>query len=209
MIKTIIADEHPIVFEGLKNIFKKSDIVVTEWAKDGDEIKQKIKKTNYDVLLLEISLPGRSGLEVLKQIKKIKPKLPVLIFSLLSEEQYGLRALRAGASGYLSKEASPDELKQAIYKVYRGNKYVSPILSEKLAFELDDNAQRNPHDKLSDREYQVMCMIASGKSVKQISEELHLSVKTISTYLSHIKQKMKMSTNSEITYYALKQKLVE
>ncbi len=210
MIKILIADDHTIVREGLKQILAETpDMVVSSEAKDGQEVLAKVAKNDYDVVLLDISMPGRSGLDVLKQLKIEHPKLPVLILSMYSEEQYAMRALRAGASGYMTKESAPDELIEAIRKVSRGRKYVSPSLAEKLAVSLELGDEKPPHEMLSDREYEVMSMIASGKTIKEIAEELSLSVKTISTYRTRILEKLNLKTNAAITHYAVQNRLVE
>jgi len=210
MIRILIADDHTIVREGLKQILAETrDMVVADEASNGQEVFAKVSKNEYDVVLLDISMPGRSGLEVLKQLKGERPKLPVLILSMYSEEQYAMRALRAGASGYMTKESAPDELIEAIRKVSQGRKYVSPSLAEKLAVSLELGEEKPPHEMLSDREYQVMCMIASGKTIKEIAEELSLSVKTISTYRSRILEKLNFKTNAAITHYAVQNRLVE
>jgi len=209
MIKILIADDHTIVREGLKQIVADvGDMMVADEAGNGQEALQKIREGDYDVILLDISMPGRSGLEVLKDIRAERPKLPVLILSMHSEEQYAVRALRAGASGYLTKASAPDELIGAIRKVSRGRKYVTASLAEKLALELDVDIRKPPHEMLSDREYQVMLMLASGKAVKEIADELCLSVKTISTYRSRILEKMNMKKNAELTLYAIQNSLV-
>ncbi|MBI5641386.1 MAG: response regulator transcription factor [Nitrospirae bacterium] len=193
MIRILIADDHTIVREGLKQILAETpDMIATGEASNGQEALDKATKDDFDVLLLDISMPGRSGLDILKQLRTEKPRLAVLILSMYSEEQYAIRALRAGASGYMTKESAPDELIEAIRKVALGRKYVSPSLAEKLAFNLEAGSDRLPHESLSDREYQVMCMIASGKTVKEIADELALSIKTISTYRSRIVEKMCM-----------------
>jgi DNA-binding NarL/FixJ family response regulator len=210
MIRILIADDHTIVREGLKQILAETrDMVVADEASNGQEVFAKVSKNEYDVVLLDISMPGRSGLEVLKQLKGERPKLPILILSMYSEEQYAMRALRAGASGYMTKESAPDELIEAIRKVSQGRKYVSPSLAEKLAVSLELGEEKPPHEMLSDREYQVMCMIASGKTIKEIAEELSLSVKTISTYRSRILEKLNFKTNAAITHYAVQNRLVE
>jgi two-component system, NarL family, invasion response regulator UvrY len=170
---------------------------------------KKIWDNEYDVLLLDISMPGRSGLDILKQLKSDRPKLSVLVLSMYSEEQYALRALKAGASGYMTKESATDELIEAIRKVSTGRKYISPSVAERLAFSLESGDERPPQETLSDREFQVMCMIASGKTIKAIAAELSLSIKTVSTYRARILEKMRMNNNAELTHYAIQNKLVE
>jgi DNA-binding NarL/FixJ family response regulator len=209
MIRILVVDDHTIVREGLKQILgEEKDLVVSDEASNGQEALQKIGKNAYDCVLLDISMPGRSGLEVLKDIKALRPKLPVLILSMHSEELYAIRALRAGASGYLTKASASEELIGAIRKVAAGRKYVSTSLAEKLAFELDADASKLPHETLSDREYQVMIMLASGKAVKEIADEVCLSVKTISTYRMRIMEKMNMKKNAELTLYAIQHRLI-
>jgi two-component system, NarL family, invasion response regulator UvrY len=208
-IKILIADDHPIVRAGFKQVISDMpDMLVADEAGNGQEVLQLIGKKDYDLVLLDISMPGRSGLEILKDLKSEKPKLPVLILSIYPEEQYAIRALRAGASGYMTKASAPNELILAIRKISEGGKYISASLAEKLAYYLDGDAAKPPHETLSDREYQVMLMIASGKTVTEIANELCLSVKTISTYRTHILEKMKMKNNAEITLYAVQNKLV-
>jgi len=210
MLRVIIADDHPIVRQGLRQVVAEtSDIVVADEASNGWEVLNKVRASYYDVVLLDITMPGRDGVDILKQLKSERPGLPVLILSIHLEEQYAVRALRAGASGYLTKESAPDELVAAIRKVSMGGKYVSSSLAEKLASDLKNNSAQLLHNSLSDREYQVMCMIASGKTVTGIAEELSLSVKTISTYRSRILEKMKMKSNAELTSYAIKNRLVD
>jgi two-component system, NarL family, invasion response regulator UvrY len=210
MIRILVADDHTIVREGLKQILADvDDMAVRDEAGNGQEALAKIRDGEFDVILLDISMPGRSGLEILKEIKAEHPKLPVLILSMHAEEQYAVRALRAGASGYVTKASAPDELIGAIRKVSCGRKYVSSSLAEKLAFELDIDTKKPPHETLSDREYQVMLMLASGKTVKEIADELCLSVKTISTYRSRVMEKMNMKKNAELTLYAIQNHLVD
>ena len=210
MLKILIADDHAIVRQGLKQIVAETrDMVVAGEASNGQELFNKLKEDDYDVIVLDITMPGRSGMDVLRQLRSERPRLPVLILSVHSEEQYALRALRAGASGYLTKESAPDELVVAIRKVSLGGKYISSSLAEKLAFELEVGREQAPHETLSDREYQVMCRIASGKTVMEIAQELSLSEKTISTYRSRILEKMNMKNNAELTYYAIKNGLVD
>jgi len=210
MIKILIADDHAIVREGLKQILAETpDMVVADEASNGQEVLNKVWEKEYDVVVLDISMPGISGLDILKQLKSQRPKLPVLVLSMHPEEQYAVRVLRAGASGYLTKQSVPDELIMAIRKVSLGRKYVSSFLAEKLASDLGIETEKLSHETLSDREYQVMCMIASGKTVKEVADELFLSVKTISTYRSRILEKMKMKSNAELTHYVIKNKLVD
>jgi two-component system invasion response regulator UvrY len=210
MIRILVVDDHAIVREGLKQILADvNDMAVRDEAAGGQEALTKIRSGEFDVVLLDISMPGRSGLEILKEIKAERPKLPVLILSMHAEEQYAVRTLRAGASGYLTKASAPDELIGAIRKVSCGRKYVSSSLAEKLAVELDIDTKKPPHATLSDREYQVMLMLASGKSVKEIADELFLSVKTISTYRSRVMEKMNMKKNAELTLYAIQNHLVD
>ncbi len=210
MIKILIADDHAIVREGLKQIVAETpDMVVADEASSGHEVLDKVRNNEYTVVVLDISMPGGDGLNILKQIKKEKLKLPVLVLSVHPEEQYAVRVLKAGAAGYLTKESAPGELISAIRRVSSGRKYVSSLLAEKLAFDLQSEGETSLHETLSDREFQVMCMIASGKRVKDIGEELCLSVKTISTYRSRILEKMRMKNSAELTHYALKHGLVE
>ncbi len=211
MAKVLIADEHTLVRKGLRQLLLGSRVVsAVDEARDGKETIAKISANPYDVLLLDISFPGRSGIEVLKQVRALRPKLPVLILSMHPEEQYAVRALRAGAAGYLTKESAPEELIEAIQKLARGGKYITATLADKLAEEIGEpSAEEMPHERLSDREYQVMCMIASGKTVKEIGEELNLSVKTISTHRARILRKMNMRNNAQLTHYAIKHKLVD
>ena len=208
-IRILIADDHPIVREGYKKILDDTaDMIVADEAGNGQEVLECIRKKEFDLILLDISMPGRSGLEVLKELKSLKPKLPVLILSIYPEEQYAIRAFRAGASGYLTKASAPHELITAIRKISQGGRYISSSMAEKLTYYLNADAAKPPHEMLSDREYQVMLMIASGKTVTEIADELCLSVKTISTYRTHIIDKMKLKNNAEITLYAIQNKLV-
>jgi len=210
MIKILVVDDHAIVRDGLKRLLvDTSDMVVADEASNGEEVINKVGNNDYDLVLLDISLPGRDGLDVLKQLKCTNPQIPVLILSMYPEEHYAVRSLRAGASGYLTKQNSSDELIGAIRKVAQGRRYITPSLAEKLAFELGVDVRKLPHEKLSDREYQVMCMFGSGKTVKEIAETLSLSIRTISTHRAHILKKMEMKNNAQLTYYAIKNALVE
>jgi two-component system invasion response regulator UvrY len=210
MIKLIIADDHPIVREGLKQIIADSPhFTVSDEASDGPELLDKVRNEDFDVIILDLKMPGMDGLDVLKQLKIEKPRIPVIILTVHPEAQYALRILRAGASGYLTKESVSAELVTAIRKVHRGGKYISPGLAEKIAFALDTDSEKMLHETLSDREYQVMYMIASGKTVTEIAEEINLSVKTISTYRARILEKMNMKTNAELTRYAFQNSLID
>ncbi len=210
MIKILVVDDHTIVRDGVKRILVDTpDMVVADEASNGEEVINKVGNNHYDLVLLDISLPGRDGLDVLKQLKCTNPGIPVLILSMYPEEHYAVRSLRAGASGYLTKQSSSDELIGAIRKVAQGRRYITPSLAEKLAFELGVDARKLPHEKLSDREYQLMCMFGSGKTLKEIAETLSLSIRTISTHRAHILKKMEMKNNAQLTYYAIKNGLVE
>ena len=209
MIRILIADDHAVVREGIKTILAgQEDMIVEDEAGSGQEVLSRMMKKDYDVVLLDISMPGRSGLEILEEIKIMRPKLPVLILSMHPEEQYAVRTLRAGAAGYLTKASAPQELIHAIRKVSRGGKYVTLSIAEKLAFELDADAEKPCHEKLSNREYQVMLMLASGHSVSEAAKELCLSAKTIATYRTRILEKMGMKKNAELTLYAVRNNLI-
>jgi len=210
MIKIFIADDHAIVRKGLKQIISETpDMIVAEEADNGLEALDKISENNYDVILLDISMPGKNGLELLRLVRRKKPKLPVLMLSVHPEEQYAVRSLRAGASGYLTKESAPDELIAAIREISKGGKFVNASLAEKLISELEIYVERPSHETLSDREYQVMCMSAMGKTLKEIAQELSLSIQTVSTYRTRILEKMNMNSIAEVIRYAVKHGLVE
>lgn len=209
MIKILIADDHPVVRQGLKQVLAdEPDIKVAGEAANASEVLEKVRKERCDVVLLDVTMPGRGGLEALKDLRREHPKLPVLILSMHPEDQFGLRVLKAGASGYLTKDSAPDELVKAIRKVCGGGKYISESLAEQLAVHLDASEPTAPHESLSDREYQVMCLIASGKRVGDIAKELSLSVKTISTYRLRVLEKMALRTNAELTRYAIEHRLI-
>jgi len=210
VIKILISDDHAIVREGLKQILADTeDLVVAGEAANGHEVLGHIRKEDWDMVLLDLAMPGKDGLETLKELKKEKPKLPVLVLSIYPEEQYAVRALKAGASGYLTKESAPEELIAAIRKVSQGGKYISSSLAENLASHLEADIDKPVHELLSDREYQVMLLIASGKTVKEIADEMYLSVKTVSTYRVRALTKMGMKNNSNFTYYAIKHGLIK
>jgi two-component system invasion response regulator UvrY len=210
MIRALIADDHAVVRQGLKQILGDTpEMLVAGEATTGQEVLDKVRAEAWDVVILDISMPDRSGLDVLKQLKSERPKLPVLVLSMHSEDQYAMRVLKAGASGYLTKDSAPDELVKAIRKVVSGGRYVSSFLAEKLAFEIGTDSSRLPHETLSDREFQVLRLIAAGKSVTEIAAELSLSVKTVSTYRTRMLQKMNLGTNAELIYYAIRNHLID
>jgi two-component system, NarL family, invasion response regulator UvrY len=208
MIRVIIVDDHPIIRRGLKQIIgAEPNMQVVGEAQDAREAIQIIRRTACDAIILDIALPGANGLTVLDELKSDRRRPPVLIMSMYEEEQYAVRALKAGAAGYLMKDSLPEELIKAIRKIASGGKYVSPSLAEKLASELISPTAPH-HDALSDREFQILCLIASGKSLKKIGEALCISGKTVSTYRARILEKMCMSSNSDLTRYALEHRLV-
>lgn len=210
MINILIADDHSVVREGLKQIISgNADMTVLAEACSGNEAIEKIRKNPISVAILDISMPGKNGLDTLKELKVMHPDLPVLILSMYPEEQYALRFFRAGASGYLTKKSAPEELINAIRTVSRGKKYVSPVLAEKLVGELDVTNEKPLHSALSDREFQVLCLMASGKTSGEIAEELFLSVKTISTYRARILEKLRLRNTAELINYAIQNQLVE
>ena len=208
MIRILIADDHAIVRAGLKQIIEGiPDMILADEAANGWELLEKVRKDDFDVIVLDITMPGGGGIEILKQLKIEKPKLPVLALSIHPEEQYGKRMLKAGAMGYLTKESAPEALVTAIRKVYDGGRYVSPFLAEKLAADLATHSDGPLHEELSDREYQVMIMIGTGKTITEIAGELNLSAKTVSTYRARILEKMKMKSNAELARYIVTNQL--
>lgn len=209
-IRVLIADDHSIVRQGLRQILSDTDdMVVTGEAGNGVAALGMLREGDFDVVLMDVSMPDRNGIDTLKLIKKEMPRLPVLILSMHPEEHYAVRALKAGASGYLTKQSAPEQLVDAIRMVAGGKRYVSPLVAEELAKAITEDTDKPPHEKLSDREYQTLCMIASGKTLSQIAEELSLSVKTVSVYRARLLEKMKMKNNAELTHYGLKHGLVE
>ena len=210
MIRVLIADDHQIVRAGLRQfIADEPDIRVEGEAASGDEVMIRLRELEFDVVVLDISMPDRNGIDVLKQIKKDRPDLPVLILSTYPEDQYAINLIRAGASGYLTKESAPDDLVKAIRTVAQGRRYVSANVADLLIGGLDKPTNQPLHQTLSKREFQIFCKLSRGQSVSVIAEELFLSVKTVSTYRSRILEKMGMKTNADLTYYAIKNGLVE
>lgn len=210
MIKVLIADDHAVVRQGLIQILSGiPDMTVADEAANGQEVLDKVQAGNYEVVLLDITMPGRGGFDILKDLKHRQPNLPVLVLSIHSEEQYAVRVLKAGAAGYLTKESAPEELVSAIRKVVGGGKYISPGLAEKLAFGLEAAGDRLPHETLSDREFQVLRLMAGGRTSKEIAAELALSVKTISTYRSRLLLKLRLNTNAELIQYAIQNHLFD
>ncbi len=210
MIKILIADDHAIVREGLKQIVaEESDMKVTGEAANASELFELLEKDSWEIVVLDINMPGKSGLEALKEMKTRNIKVPVLILSMFSEDQYGLRAIKAGAAGYLKKVSAPTELVSAIRKIVGGGKYISPTLAEKLADNIDVNNKKALHQNLSDREYQIMCFISFGKSAEEIAEELTISIHTVYSYRNRILEKMHLKSNVELTQYAIQNKLIE
>lgn len=204
MTKVLLVDDHTIVRDGLKQILDNNeDIVIGGEAENGNEAIKKIKKEKWDVVLMDISMPGKSGLEVLKWIRKNQPDLPVLVLSMHSEDEYAFRAIRAGAAGYLTKQSASKQLVKAIKKVAGGGKFITESLAEKLANSVGTESDKAPHERLSDREEQVFRYLISGRTVSEIARELSLSVKTISTHRTHILGKMELKTNAELMHYAV------
>jgi len=207
MLKILTIDDHEVVRRGVKDMFTRESATFGE-ARSGAEALELVRKQPWDIAVLDISLGGRSGLEVLSEIKQLRPRLPVLILSMHAEEQYAVRAFKAGASGYINKGSSGEELRRAILKIIKGGQYVGPALAEKIVVQLSQPG-KVPHENLSNREFEVLCSIASGQTVKEIAAKLSLSDKTISTYRRRILDKMDMRTNAELTHYAIRNGLVE
>ena len=208
-IKVFIADDHAIVRQGLKQILSEtSNLTVVGEAENGKEVLKNIRDSKADVLLMDYDMPGKNGLDVLIELKSVLPDLPVIIISIFPEEHYGTRFLKAGASGYMSKNSAPEQVIEAVKTVYCGGNFVSPNLTMKLVSELKKDSTKLPHEMLSDREFQVFIMIASGKRLKDIAEELSLSVNTVSTHRTRIMDKLELHSNSDLTYYAVKNGLI-
>ena len=209
-IKVLVADDHEIVRQGLKTIISEhSDLSIAGEAENGNQVLKILKKTKVDVVLLDFDMPEKNGLDTLVELKALYPKLPVMILSIFPEDHYGTRFLKAGASGYLQKSSATDQLIDAIRKVFNGGKYISSALTDKLVTGLNKDKEQFLHESLTDREFQVFRLLATGKKLKEMADELCLSINTISTYRSRILQKMDMSSNADVIRYAIKNKLVK
>jgi len=209
-MRVLIADDHAVFRRGLKETIGESFPKVTFGeAKTAQETVECVRRQDWEIVILDISMPGKSGLDILDDVRRLRPKLPVLFLSMHPEEQYARRALKSGAAGYLTKDSIPEELKEAVRRILTGGRYVSATLAERLAFDLRKGADTPLHELLSAREFQVLRMIASGKSVKQIADEISLSVKTVSTYRARILEKTGMKTTADLIRYAIQAQLVE
>lgn len=209
MLRILIADDFPLFRRGVKDLLADGlEAVTVGECGNAHDLLELVRRKKWDVVILDITMPGSSGTETLKQLKAEYPKLPVLVLSMHPEDQYAVRMFKAGADGYLTKSSAPEELVQAIKKILGGGQYVSPSLGEKLALTVKASTEGAPHEHLSDREYEVMCLIASGKTVSEIAETMHLGVTTISTYRARILEKMNLKNNAELTRYALERGLV-
>lgn len=210
MIKILIVDDHAIVREGLNRIIKaEHDMIVAGMAKDGTEVIRHMLDSEIDVVVLDISMPGKSGLDLIKDIKQVNPSVKILMLSMYPEERFALRSIKAGASGYLTKEMAPEEIVNAIRTIFNGRKYITPALADMIAGELQNPSNKVPHELLSDREFEVLCMLAVGKPVVEIASALSLSESTVSTYRSRILQKMNLKNNSDLIHYGIEYGLVE
>ncbi len=210
MIKILIADDHPIVRRGIRQILAETtDLHVGGEAASGPEVMAKVDHERWDVIVLDLSMPDRSGIDLIADLRRVRPETRILVLTVFSEEQYAVRALRAGASGFLTKESAPDKLVEAVRKVAAGGRYVSPELAEALASMLAGDGEGPAHERLSNREFEILKMIGSGKTVSQIADDLGLSVKTISTHRTRILHKMSMKTNAELTHYVVRTRLVD
>ena len=208
-IRVLIADDHPVVRRGLRQLLEEAgDIVVGGEAGSAAETLDQVRRNRWDVLVLDLDLPDRSGLEVMRDVKLVQENLPILFLTVASEDQFAIRALRAGAAGYMTKKTAPEELVGAIRKVVNGGRYVTAAVAERIALHLDKDVETPVHESLSDREYEVFQMLASGRTATQVAEALHLSVKTVSTYRSRVLEKMGLRTNAELTVYAVRNGIV-
>lgn len=209
MLRVLIADDHPVVRQGVKQILTEElELEQFGEARNAREVLDNVSRKKWDILILDINLPDMNGLEILRQLKKIHPDLPVLVLTVFDEDQIAIRVLKAGAAGFVTKETMPNELIAAVKKIHSGGRYVSPSLAEKLVFNIYAEDEKPIHHRLSNREYQVICLIAAGKSVKQIAEELYLSIQTIRTYRTRILEKMEMKTDAELIHYSIQHGLI-
>ena len=210
MIKILVVDDHAVVRRGLRQILAEtSDLHVAGEAGTAGEALQKVQDERWDVVVLDVGLAGKSGLDLIADIRKLRPEARVLVLTMFSEEQYAVRAIRAGAAGFLTKESAPDKLVDAVRKVASGGRFISPELAETLASMVAGEGSGKPHERLSNREFEILKLIGSGRTVSQIAEDLTLSVKTVSTHRTRILRKMDMKTNAELTHYAVKNGLVD
>jgi len=209
MIRILIADDHSVVRQGLERILLKEfpSAQVTQ-ATDGEDMVKKVMGSEWDLVISDLSMPGRSGLDAVQQIKEHFPRLPILILSVHPEEHYAIRVLKAGASGYLNKNMAPEELVNAVHRVLLGRKYITPSIAEKLAEQINEDNDQLPHEQLSDREFEVLKFLAAGKSLTEISAELSISATTVSTYRARVMAKMNMKTNADLTRYAISHNLL-
>lgn len=210
MIKILIVDDHAIVREGLNRIIQsEQDMRVAGMAKDGSEVIRLMLENEIDVIVLDISMPGKSGLDLIKDVKQVQPLVKILMLSMYPEERFAMRSIKAGASGYLTKEMAPEEIVNAIRTIHSGRKYITSALADMIADELQNPSEKVPHELLSDREFEVLCMLAVGKPVVEIATILSLSESTVSTYRMRILQKMGLKTNSDLIHYGIEHGLVD
>lgn len=210
MIRIIIADDHPLVRKGIKDVLEEeNDFKVVACAAFPHEILEGIRDHNPDILITDLSMPGRSGLDLISDVKQLFPKLPILVLTMHPEERFAVRALKAGVAGYLTKDTKPEEIIKAVRQIIGGRKFITPSIAEKLATEFDRDLDKLPHEVLSDREYQVFCMISTGVKVRDIADKLSLSIRTVHTYRTRIMEKMKMKTDTELTVYAMEHRLID
>jgi two-component system, NarL family, invasion response regulator UvrY len=210
MVRILIADDHPFFREGLKKVLSdEPDLKVVGESSNGQEVLDRITKENFDIVIMDISMPGKNGLDVLKEIKQIKPSLPVLILSMYSEDSYAIRALRAGAFGYLTKDSIPEKLIYALRHIFSGRKYITQNIAEKLIDETESKNEKPPHESLSDRELNILCLIGGGKSIKEIADILCVSINTVSTHVMRIKDKLNLKKTVELVHYAIRHNLTD
>lgn len=210
MLRVLVVDDHPIFRQGVKQILEnRSDVIVAGEANDGEQALLMVRDNDYDIVLLDIVLPGKSGLHVLEDLRSLKPDLPILVVTMHSEKQFAMKALKSGASGYLTKDRAPNELLEAIQRVSKGSSYISANMVYELSQYITNLGGKIPHENLSPREYEIMIMLAQGKSVGEIGNVLSLSVKTVSTHRSNILRKMKMKKNADLTLYAVHNGLID